>query len=379
MKPSIIHAAQWGPPYGGNFLASLIALRARCEENGWRLVMVVPPKARQRPWYAGLTAAGQQVEVVPSPPDTSVVHCVRALARIAQRENGIIFHTHFSQYDVAAWGASCLLRTQGKKVKIVWHKRSDFLERMTLIRWIKDFTKYRFMGRAIHVIAVSEHLRQKVLKAGFPAARIRTIPNGVDLDRASASTRSRAEMLAELGVGEGKRLVLLFGWEPATKGVDLAMDAVQTLVKEGRRIVLGVVGRERLREYVQARTDGKPPSWLRVIPPKQNVADLYQAASVFLSASRSEGLPSSVSEAMGNMVPAVLSDIPAVSWAHQIPGAVFFPPGDSSSLAAGMRKVLDWGPLEREQVTTAGRDLVRGKFDIHSWVEQVFRVYQEIL
>ena len=130
---------------------------------------------------------------------------------------------------------------------------------------------------------------------------------------------------------------------------------------------------------MQARVNDEPPPWLRVIPPQENVADLYRAAAIFLSCSRSEGLPYSVVEAMANGVPVVLSDIPAVAWAHQTPGAVFFPPGESGALADAIKTVLDWTPAEREQYAGANRDFVRREFDVQVWVEQVIGFYREML
>lgn len=109
------------------------------------------------------------------------------------------------------------------------------------------------------------------------------------------------------------------------------------------------------------------------------MADLYQAAAVFLSPSRSEGLPYSVCEAMANGLPVVLSDIPALAFAHRSCGAVFSLAGDSRSLAEAVRAVLHWTPDERRQCGQANQDLVRNEFDLQVWARRMFEVYQEVL
>ena len=86
-------------------------------------------------------------------------------------------------------------------------------------------------------------------------------------------------------------MLLLFGWEPLRKGIDVACDMAETLAGEGCDIVLGAVGTEELRQYAEARAAGRSLPWLRLLAPQENVADLYQAAAAFLSPSRSEGLP----------------------------------------------------------------------------------------
>lgn len=375
-KSAIIHAASFPAPYGGNFIASLRALEAVCEQQGWTFVLALPAVAAKMDWCAGLIADGCQVHFLPD--NASVLRYSWALAGLALSTNAVLIHTHFSLYDVAAWAARCLLRLRRRQLRVIWHAHSDFPVRMTPIRWAKDFLKYRIMGRNVRIIAVSEHLRRQIIEAGFNAAAIQTVQNGIDLNRAVAATRSPAQVYEEFNIPPEKHLLLLFGWEPTVKGVDVAMDAVERLIGLGLPIVLGVVGTADLREFVSRRTNDVPPSWLYILPPTDNVANLYQAASVFISASRNEGFPYSICEAMANGLPVVLSDLPGVLWAREASGAMFFPVGDSAALAAAIREVLDWNTEDREQRIVANKHLINTKFAVEAWVVRVLRLYKEI-
>ncbi len=377
LKPSIIHAASFASPYEGNFVASLRALELNCKKEGWAFVLALPSAASKMGWCARLIAAGCQVRFLPD--KASVLRYAWALADLALSSNAALIHTHFSQYDVAAWAASFLLRLRRREVRIVWHAHSDFPVRMTPGRWVKDLLKYRIMGRTVRIIAVSEHLRRQIIETGFNEAAIQTVQNGIDLDRAVAATRSRAQVFEEFNIPPDKHLLLLFGWEPIVKGVDVAMDAVERLVGLGLQVVLGIVGTAALQEFVLRRTDGAPPSWLHILPPTDNVANLYQAASVFLSASRNEGFPYSIGEAMANRLPLVLSDISGVSWAHESPGAMFFPSSDSMALAEAIREVLHWSTDEREQHTAANEHLIKTDHAVSAWADRILRLYREIL
>jgi glycosyltransferase involved in cell wall biosynthesis len=377
LKPAIVHAAGFAAPHGGNFVASMRALAGSCEEQGWVFVLALPPSAAKMGWCARLIAEGYQVRFLPD--SASVLSNAWALGHLAVESDAVLIHTHFSQYDVAAWVACFLLRIRRRHVRVVWHTHSDFPDRATPLRWAKNVLKYRFMGRAVRMIAVSEHIRERTVKAGFDAAAVVTIRNGIDLARASAATRSRAQMYEELHIPSDRRMLLLFGWEPTVKGVDVAMNAVGALVGMGLPVVLAVVGTAPLREFVLRASNGEPPPWVRIVPPTDHVADLYQAASVFVSASRNEGFPYSICEALANHLPVVVSDLPGVSWARRASGAVFFPSGDSTALAEAVRVVLSWSAEESERRALASEHLVKAEFEVVDWVDRILELYREML
>ncbi len=157
------------------------------------------------------------------------------------------------------------------------------------------------------------------------------------------------------------------------------MDAVEYLVTSGRQVVLGIVGTEALREFVVRRNGNEPVPWLRVLDPTDDVAALYQAASVFLSASRSEGFPYSVCEAMANNLPTVVSDLPGVAWARNTPGAAFFPVGNSRALAAAICDVLAWTDEDRSRRVRADSRYVSDNHSVESWADNICDLYEEML
>jgi glycosyltransferase involved in cell wall biosynthesis len=227
------------------------------------------------------------------------------------------------------------------------------------------------------MIAVSEHVRRELLAVGFPSARIRTILNGIDLQRASRTVRSKEQVFSDLGIQPDQRLLLMIGWDPIRKGVDLAGEAVGRLVEQGERLVLVILGGEPLRRYLSERKPGGAPPWMRCIEPTEDMGSLYGAAAAFLSPSRSEGFTYAACEAMAGGTPAVLADIPAVGWAQACPAAAFCAPGDGHALCAAIRSVLSWSPVERQRRAAEGRQFVRRGFDVRRWAEQVVEFYHE--
>ena len=118
----------------------------RFAENGLRLVMVLPPAAKEQKWCVELADRGQAIHFVPV--TCGVGRCAHELAAIAVRENAAVLHTHFTQYNVPAWLAAAALRLRGRRTAVVWHSHSDFRVPEGIVRRIKDVVKYRLMGRS---------------------------------------------------------------------------------------------------------------------------------------------------------------------------------------------------------------------------------------
>ena len=376
-SPLIVHAASYSAPYGGNFVASLKASAAACLDIGWRTMLVFPAEAAQRDWAAQLSADGFNVCFFPA--KKSALNDARTLADLVSREDTSLIHTHFTRFDVPAYLARYFVKGGMRKPKIVWHLHSDFPIRMTPVRRLKNLLKFRLMGASIRMVAVSEHLRRQTIDTGFDAINIKTIPNAIDFQRVLVPAQSRAYVFCDLHIPTAKRLLLLFGWSPHIKGVDIAIDAVASLVRDGEPVVLGIVGTKELREFVGRRLPGEPPPWLRLLPPTDKVADLFHAASVFVSASRNEGFSYSVCEAMAAGTPVALSDIPAMAWAQAAPGAAFFPPGDAVSLSQRIRMILSRAPGESQALADQCRRFVKEHHDVRIWASKILGVYQQLL
>ena len=348
-----------------------------CKTQGWNLILAFPAIASKRDWCERLIAGGCQVYFLPN--KASVFAYAWSLARIGLSTNASLIHTHFSLYDVAAWSASFLLSLGKRQLRVVWHVHSDFADRLTIRRRIKNLLKYRIMGNSVRIVAVSEDLRKQIVQAGFKKKRIKTLHNGIDVIRVLEATKTRAQICDEFHIPPEKKILLLFGWTPSVKGVDIAIDAVQRLVGLGLPVVLVIVGTIALQKFVSNYTNEIQPSWLYIIPPTDDVANLYQAASIFLSASRSEGSPYSICEAMISNLPVVLSDLPGITWAHKSAGARFFSSEDSVAMANAICEVLNWNAKERAQNTGDNKHLINTELTISTWTNRMIMLYKEIL
>jgi len=157
-----------------------------------------------------------------------------------------LIHTHFTQFDAAAWFAARiagLIRL--RPIQVVWHVHSDFQIKDTALRRLKDFIKFRLMGRSAHIFLVSDHLKTRPLFAGFGRERLHVIPNGIDFSRLDAA-KCRPESSKRMGVTKDSA-VLMFGWSPYVKGVDVALAAFEIVARKRSDLMLVIVGLEQTR------------------------------------------------------------------------------------------------------------------------------------
>ncbi|HSB10355.1 MAG TPA: glycosyltransferase family 4 protein [Blastocatellia bacterium] len=127
------------------------------------------------------------------------------------------------------------------------------------------------------------------------------IPNGIDTGRFRPPSQSeRASAREMLKLSEPARIVLFVGRLVEKKGVDVLAE----LIKRMSSHVFLIVGDGPLRTTIPTEADNV--GWFPRIDPEA-MAQVYQAADVFILPSHGEGLPLSVQEAMATGLPAVVT------------------------------------------------------------------------
>jgi glycosyltransferase involved in cell wall biosynthesis len=116
-----------------------------------------------------------------------------------------------------------------------------------------------------------------------------------------------------------------------------------------------------------------------VVAPKEDVRRFYAAADVLVSASRAEGMPFAVLEALSSGVPVVASDISGHAFVGQHVPACIVTAGDPRSLAKGIETVLGWDSARREEDLRLSRQWIVEHMHLTSWGDQVMRTYRDLL
>ena len=209
----------------------------------------------------------------------------------------------------------------------------------------------------------------------------------VDFERFRPDPQRRAAARTELGIPAGAIAIGTVGNRNPSKGHMDLLEATASLAQRHPAVVLRIMGARSpahaqyeagLHAFVAERGLGDR---VRFIEPGDRVAELLPALDVFAMTSvpRSEGMPTSILEAMACGIPVVATDVGAVveEVDHGRTGLVVAPEDPSAAAQALERLVAE--PELRRAFGAAGLERVRAEFGIDRVVERRVRAYEVAL
>ncbi|GAB3504884.1 glycosyltransferase [Amycolatopsis cihanbeyliensis] len=163
------------------------------------------------------------------------------------------------------------------------------------------------LGRV--TVAVSDHVAARLAEWGVAPARIRVIPNGVDLPTFAFDAQARDRVRARLGLAPESFVLGTIGRLAETKRVDVAIRALAALP----RAVLVVAGDGPLRTELAELADRIGVRGRVVFTGEvADVPGLLSAVDVLLSPSTEETFGLAVVEALAAGLPVVYASCPAL-------------------------------------------------------------------
>jgi glycosyltransferase involved in cell wall biosynthesis len=207
--------------------------------------------------------------------------------------------------------------------------------------------------RAHRVLTGAEAAREQIVaELGLPAERIDVVPHGLGTPPAGGD-RDRGRALV---AGGDRRVAFAVATDLPHKDHDTLVRAVASL-PPAERPLLAIAGRGTDGARLVALAAGLGATGdVRLLGGvgAAELEDLYAAADVFATATRSEGFGLGVLEAMARGVPVVCSDLPVL---REVGGAQarYVPIGDAPAWGAALRDLAAGGPAVAETVR-AGRE-----------------------
>lgn len=211
---------------------------------------------------------------------------------------------------------------------------------------------------------------------GAPSMRIPIIlaSGAVDTKEFRPSKERRARLRRELEVPEGALVVgIVASWYP-TKGVDSFVRAAGALAEKFPSAWFVVVGdpqpgHPRHAEEVRQLASETPQlrERLRYAPARPNLQGVYPGYDIMVVPSRpaSEGLATTVLEAMSCGVPVVATDVGATSDAVIDDRTGYLvPTGNLAALTAGIERLLTMSEDARARLGREARELVVANHDV---------------
>src|ERR1035437_2213090 len=296
----------------------------------------------------------------------------KAIVRIRElvsRTGADVVHAHGYKADLYAYFA---WRASGVPPVSTCHTWYDN-DRKAFFYGVLDRLILRGYAR---VVAVSEDVRQRLLKAGVKSKKISMIRNGIDLrpfDRASAVVKDELAWGADQVVGMVGRLSV-------EKGVDIFLHAAARVLAHCPDAKFIVAGDGPDRAELETLIDqlGIRGS-VRLLGRCEDMPSLYASLDVMVSASRQEGLPIAILEGMASRLPLIataVGEVPAVILDGRT--GVLVPTEAPELLAAAIIDLLR-NPAKQERLGSAARQLVEDEFSAGRMTADYLRVYEEAI
>lgn len=207
-------------------------------------------------------------------------------------------------------------------------------------------------------IAVSEVVRSELVGSiRLPARRIKLIPNGCDadgiLERATTARTGRTP--------SGETVVLMVARMDDAKDQGTLIRATGLIARQGTRIRVDLAGDgpERAAHEALCKREGVA-ELVRFLGNRSDVPELLGASDIAVLATRTEGMPNTLLEAMSARTPIIATDIPICREVLQ-GGAcgVLVRPGDASALGEAIHALSRDESLRRRLTDLAFERVTR--------------------
>ena len=298
-------------------------------------------------WRFHLQALRRAVEEVP---DIIHAHCAYPDGRAAIEYGSQI-------------GRPVVITVHGSDVKILPKLKAQWRQRIV-----------EALTQAAAVIAVSQDLRREVVQLGVLADKVRCIPNGVDcrLFAAAGAHQPNKEKWRLLYVG---RFV-------EAKGLRVLLAALAKVRSQGRDVSLTLIGGDPVTgtadpflPQVKGLNLSEHVSFGDAVP-WEELPSYMAAADLFVLPSFSEGLTTSLVEAMACGLPVVATRCGGPEEVVNEEVGRLVAVGDAEDLAAGILAVLDeYDRYDRAAI----RRQAESRYDYRQVAARIHALYEDVL
>ena len=299
------------------------------------------------------------------------VIAIARLATLFRRIRPDVVHCHTSH----AHALGRLAARFGGRPAVVVSRRVDFsIYRRSFFR----LNGIKYSKGVDRIIAVSDAVKNVLVRDGLDPARIAVVRDAIDVDRIRKATP--VDVRARVGLGARARIILAVGALVGHKGHRHLVDAIPSLVSAAPEAHVVIAGEGELRPELERLAIRLGVAGRLLMPGYiEDVAGWFPAADVFVMPSVEEGLGSSVLDAMAAGTPIVATTaggIPEV--VRDGVDGLLVPPGDAAALSRAIAELLR-DRYKAHDLATAATKRVETEFPVSRMVEETLAVYGAIL
>jgi len=289
-----------------------------------------------------------------------------SIRELAARTKADIVHAHGYKADLYAWFAMRGSATPLVSTCHTWYDND-------LLVSLYGMADRLVLRSYAAVVAVSDEVRQRLLKAGVGKDKIHMVRNGIDLRPFNSAAPSLKQNLDP----GNPPIIGLIGRLANEKGVDLFLRAAARVLTEIPSARFVVVGEGPDRDKLESLIDElNIRESCTMLGRRDDMPSVYASLDIMVSSSRQEGLPMAILEGMASSLPLIatpVGEVPTVVIDGRT--GVLTPSEDIESLTANIVKLLR-NPAQRERLGAAARNLIEAEYSAERMTADYLRVYQ---
>ncbi len=247
-------------------------------------------------------------------------------------------------------------------------------------RWLYYPVDKRQLSRFPGVIAVSNEIRESLVRYGANPDRVGVVLNAVQLESYRPDPRIRKQIRSELGLSESQIVLGAAGRIEPQKRFDVLIEAFAFLHRQrpNTRLLIAGEGSQlpQIRRQIQQRG---LPDVCRLLGHCADMPRTYQAFDLLVQSSDYEGTPTVIVEAMALGIPVVATD--AGGTAQLLTDrehGLLVPRRDPAAICRAVEQTLD-DPTATDQRRAAARRRVETEFTFSYRTRRLERIYTQLL
>jgi glycosyltransferase involved in cell wall biosynthesis len=292
------------------------------------------------------------------------------IRKLIKTQNCNIIHSHTSHAHSLAFLASI-----GSGIPRLVTRRVDFsIFRHSFLKL--SGIKYRFM--ADYYIAISHKIKEVLANDGIPGQRIFVVHSGIDPQRFKRA--EGGHLVSEFDIKENQQVVINVAHLAGHKGQKYLVRAIPHVLAKLPDTRFFIVGKGELMDELKETASALGLKEELIFTGfRDDVADFYQIADLYVMSSVQEGLGTAVLDALALAKPVVATNtggLPEII--HDGKTGRLVAPADPEALAGGIVDMLTRVEAAKN-MAKEGQSMVQNSFSIDAMVENNVEVYQKVL
>jgi glycosyltransferase involved in cell wall biosynthesis len=235
--------------------------------------------------------------------------CFYWVLQLKKKIGFVCIDTHFVYPD----GFAAILLGKLLRVPVICSARGTDITLYPSFALIRPQIRWT-LEQAAGIIAVSNSLKESIVKLGIPAEKIRVVGNGVDVGRFGPMDRGQARR--QLGLRENDPVLISVASLQVHKGHQFLISALADLRNQFPNLKLYILGEGPFRKELERLITEKNLEgcvYLKGNRPNEELRLWYNSAEVSCLVSAREGWPNVLLESIGCGTPVLATNVGGVS------------------------------------------------------------------